>query len=276
MMERGRKESLRRKLVNPSLAIMNEISNQIIELGEDFPRDLLEIFIQNIRNGRHPDKSILLKVVISLRNKELYQASKFIFFNGIWDKIELLKANIPDPEIEQRLANSLVDYFTGDFVIRKEIVESLRDYGTIECLDGLYALEFDYDPKFKTDLSIQKGLDSSSIGIDLDDFDSLTEDEKESLFKAGVNNMVRGVDINFGKLLKDSIKVISERNKIPNRDWCYSETSTSVYLISYNNALIKSKEKYRDDFRGALNSIRQSLEALLKHVVYELPRIAFN
>lgn len=106
MMERGRKESLRRKLVNPSLAMMNEISNQIIELGEDFPRDLLEIFIQNIKNGRHPDKSILLKVVVSLRDKELYQASKFIFINGVWDKIELLKSNIPDPEIEQRLTNS--------------------------------------------------------------------------------------------------------------------------------------------------------------------------
>jgi len=269
MMERGRKESLRRKLVNPSLALMNEISNQIIELGEDFPKDLLEIYIKNIVNGCHPDKSVLLKVVVALQNKELYQASKLIFINGVWDKIELLKANIPDPEIEQKLTNSLVDYFTGDFVIRKEIVESLRDYGTIECLDGLYALEFDYDPKFKTDLSIQKGLDNSGIGIDLDDFDSLTEDEKESLFKAGVNNMVRGVDITFGKLLKDSIKVISERNKMPHRDWCDSEASTSVYLMSYNNALIKSKEKYRDDFRGALNSIRQSLEALLKHVVYE-------
>ena len=46
MMERGRKESLRRKLVNPSPALMNEISNQIIELGEDFPKDLLEIYIK--------------------------------------------------------------------------------------------------------------------------------------------------------------------------------------------------------------------------------------
>jgi hypothetical protein len=73
-MERGRKESLRRKLVNPSLALMNEISNQIIELGEDFPKDLLEIYIKNIVNGCHPDKSVLLKVVVALQNKELYNS----------------------------------------------------------------------------------------------------------------------------------------------------------------------------------------------------------
>ncbi len=269
MMERGRKESLRRKLVNPSPALMNEISKQIIELGEDFPKDLLEIYIKNIVNGRHPDKSVLLKVVVALRNKELYQASKLIFINGVWDKIELLKANIPDPEIEQKLTNSLVDYFTGDFVIRKEIVECLRDYGSIECLDSLYGLEFDYDPKYKTDIAIQKGLDKLDIEIDFGDVESLTEEEKRTLVRRGADNLIRGVDINFGKLLKDSIKVISQRNKTPKQDWNVEKDLTSAYFKSYNYALVKAKEKYRDDFRGALNAIRQSLEALLKHIVHE-------
>lgn len=268
-MERGRIESLRRKLVNPNAILMNEISHQIIELGDAFPKDLLEVYIKNIDIGRYPDKSVLLKVVIALRNRELYHVSKLIFINSVWDKIELLKADIPDPEIEQKLTDSLLNYFSENFVIRKEIVETLRDYGSIHCLDSLYAFEFDYDPKFKTDTSIQKGLDSSDVVINLDNFDSLTEDEKVTLFKTGVNNLVRRVDITFGKLLKDSIKAISERNKNPNQDWKNSEVSPSVYLANYNIALIKAKEKYQVDYNGALNAIRQSLEALLKHVVYD-------
>lgn len=268
-MERGRKESLRRKLANPNRTTMNDISSQIIELRDNFPQDLLDTFIKNIKNGYYPDRSVHLKVVISLRNKNLYQASKSVLINGVWDKIELIKADIPDPEIEQRLTNSLIDYFVDDFVIRKEIVECLRDYGSIECLDSLYGLEFDYDPKYKTDIAIQKGLDKLNIEIDFDDVESLTDEEKRTLVRRGADNLIRGVDITFGKLLKDSIKVISQRNKTPKQDWFAQKDLISVYLKSYNYALIKAKEKYRDDFRGALNATRQSLEALLKHIVYE-------
>lgn len=269
MIERGRKESLRRKLVNPTRETMNDISHQIIELRENFPKELLETFIQKIENGFYPDKSVLIKLVVSLRNKELYEASKSVLINGVWDKIELLKADIPDPEIEQRLTNSLIDYFVDDFVIRKEIVECLRDYGSIECLDSLYGLEFDYDPKYKTDIAIQKGLEKLDIEIDFDDVESLTDEEKRTLVRRGADKLIRDVDITFGKLLKDSIKVISQRNKTSKQDWRTQNDLNSVYLKSYNYSLIKAKEKYRDDFKGALNATRQSLEALLKHIVYE-------
>ena len=49
MMEKGRHESLRRKLTDPSIDSMKNISNQIIELGEKFPIDLLSLYIQNIK-----------------------------------------------------------------------------------------------------------------------------------------------------------------------------------------------------------------------------------
>lgn len=269
MMEKGRHESLRRKLINPSMDSMKDISIQIIELGEKFPIDLLSLYIQNIKNGHYPDQSILLKVVITLRNKEIYLASKTDLVRGSDNLINLLKANIPDPEIERLLVTKLTRSINdNDYPARRAVVEALRDYGSIGCLDDLYAIEFDYDPKFKTDLSIQKGLDGSNIEPEYKDFDSLTESEQEALAWNKINNMVRSIDIRFGELLKEAIKVIAERNKIPNFDWCGPESSTSIYLQGYNTAITKAKQNYHEDFSVTLNSIRQSLEALLKHIAF--------
>jgi hypothetical protein len=269
MMEKGRHESLRRKLINPSMDSMKDISIQIVEIGEKFPIDLLSLYIKNIRNGLYPDRSELLKVVIALRNKEMYLACKTDLVKGSDNLINLLKANIPDPEIEQLLVAELVrSNNNNDYPTRRAIIESLRDYGSIGCLDDLYAIEFDYDPKFKTDRSIQKGLNGSNIEPEYKDFDSLTESERETLGRNKINNLVRSLDISFGELLKEAIKVIAERNKIPNFDWCGPESSTSIYLQGYNTAITKAKQKYREDFSVALNSIRQSLEALLKHIAF--------
>jgi len=257
-MERGRIESLKRKLINPkSRVALNDVAEQISELAENCPQEIIDLFLGAIKAGSTPDAEILLAVVINTRNKELYLASKSQLLSGVDRSLKLLKAGIPDQDIENYVIGMLENYYLDDAIWRKEIVKTLKDFGTKNSLGALQAIEYDFDPKYKIANTLAE-VEKNSNHIQ-------TEITAENLVK----KFERTIDINFGKLLRESIDVITKQDRKLNY-WIQNNLDDkNCYFLNSQISLDKAKFKSDSDLDGSLNDLRKALEELLKSAVFE-------
>jgi len=262
-MERGRIESLKRNLIRPYADIDN-MPSQIRELAEYCPEEMIKYFLNNISNGIIPSPPVLIELVLSLRDRELYLVSKkYILKNDIDKAIRLLEAEFPDPEIEELLINELPKYIDDFNPWRRFIVTALMNHGSINCLGALQAIEFEFDPKQKrsevlivaTKNSIIDGTSAHASNFDF--VPKMTRLEAQST---------------FGQLLKKAVKTISERNLLPKDDWVITpppiDQSTNTKSIT---ELIAQGENVFCEFKSTLrwDMREKKLNLILQQEVIE-------
>lgn len=257
-MEVGRIESLKRQLKRSKNPLeLDEVVKELLQVQEGCPKVLIDVLREKILQGMLPTQTILVAAVVAWKDKQLYEASKSHIFDE-HELCSLLKAGIPDADIERRLCSCLDENHDGDMtwsLRRVSIVEALRDAGSIECLETLQAMEYDHDGRYKTaSLVLSNGGDSPN-SIDPFDF--------EKQLKSAQNK----IDFNFGELLRQSISRVRTRNTPVPSNWVRDHDMEDNFFSSALVYIEKSNGHLNSDLDASANHLRKALEALLKEII---------
>jgi hypothetical protein len=255
-MEEGRVESLKNRLkFTTSWTEYDLLIKEIADLGNLCPREILELTIANIKNSKVPSQELLTDLVIKLDSKELYFASKKHLIHSYRLCAELMKAGIPDPDIENAMISRLLEFYKNDQIHRKEVVKALKDYGSITSLKPLKAIEYELHSIAQVGKIILTKSDSKNEI----DFEDMTDEDKKKITESFLANLNRQIQIDFYNLVKDAITVITERNCEAKTLWIDSKDDlekvlpkthiSNVELLS----LIKKGESRSTEFKQTLS-----------------------
>lgn len=248
-MERGRLISLHKRISRGEVRqVIDElIRSEPCEFPEEILSDLLDIFSSHEEFYLGFDVAIAL--VLKTYDERIYRAVKrrSSIFQTPDTLCKLLQAGIPDSKIEQKI----VDYVLGTRLEPTGMVEMslkvLREHGSIDVLDTLLAIEFEFFSEYKIAQILK---------------------ESETFWAEGV---VRDHKIQIGDLLRDTIRAVRERQSQARNDWGDAgvPTVTSVDPLAGFSRHRESAEKQlrQGDPEASLNYIRKALEALLKAVI---------
>lgn len=249
-MERNRIEYLKRKLKNIDLHQFLDLTDELLREGDQCPEEIWAVYRNRVSINFHPGANVLTKIIIKNKDIILYEISKEIIQQDRWATIDLLRARIPDSEIEKRICGYLDDK-PGDLILRKAVLEVLKDYGSIECLGTLQAFEYHHDPDFK---AAQVIIGSMSKATESEDNLSLGDWQK---------NLERTLAFEHGLLARKAIEAVSARNQPAIPQMVGHSISGSPFILARMHSE-KASGKLDHDLGGALNDIRKATEALLK------------
>lgn len=259
-MERGQLLSIKRKI---SQGQLSEVIVEVLNEGRILPNELIILIREAIKEGQLLDSRSLGRLVILTRDRDLFlmQEPRKSMLSDYSVLLTLLEAGIPDKSIEQRLCEKLdLDFENNQYGFRQFILESLRDYGTISSLETLEAIEYDFFSRYKLAETILNGH----------------QDPSPELSSEFVEHLERKTDVFLGKLLKETIKAVRQRNDLGDDLWglLYKKSDPFDRAVKYRN---KSNEQLEDqedheDLGSSLNSLRKATEAMLKTVI-ELEKI---
>lgn len=260
-MERGRIEALKLRLKwQTAWTERDSVLREMLSVDEDDPalHELVSVLCELLRAGQRVNGDLLTDLIVKTRSDELYRSARSPNAEGpilTFDPIRasrLLAARIPDPEIEDWLCIDLERRWKEDIVWRKQIVEALKDHGSIDCLPVMYAIEYEFSGRFKAAKTI------SEAGADRD----APED-----FESWERQVGRKVDIAFGELLREAIARISARGD-PHPATAFGlHSAVKKRFARADEHLSMSKDA---DIAGRLNALRRALESVLKEVIKEL------
>jgi len=255
-MEEGRVESLKNRLkFTSSWTVYDALIKEIADLGNTCPREILQIVITNIENSKLPSQDLLTQLIINFDSKDLYFASKKHLMHSYRLCAELMKAGIPDPDIENSMLSRLLELYKNDQIHRKEIVEVLKEYGSISSLKSLKAIEYELHPIAQVGKIFLPGSDSKNEV----NFEEMTDEDKEKIARSFLVNLNRQIDIDFYNLVKDAITKITERNCEAKTLWIDSKEDLEKVLlkthISHSELLnlIKKGESRSTEFKQTLS-----------------------
>jgi len=255
-MEEGRIESLKNRLkFTSSWVEYDALIKEIADLGKLCPREILQIVIANIENSKLPSQDLLTNLIINFDSKDLYFVSKKHLIHNYRLCAELMKAGIPDPEIENSMVRRLLEFYKNDQIHRKEIVKVLKDYGSITSLQSLKAIEYELHSIAQVGKIFLPNSDSKNEI----NFEEMTDEDKEKIAQSFLANLNRQIDIEFYNLVKDAIAKITERNCEPKILWIDSKEDLEKVLpkmhISHGELLnlIKKGESRSTEFKQTLS-----------------------
>ena len=250
-MEKGRILSLKRQITSGKLG---DVVQLLLDEGNGIPEELECEIHKELVAGRLLDSKTMGRLVILTRSKVLYQLSvpRSMMLSSADVLGNLLEAKIPDPEIEEKICERLVhDFETKNYGFMQFLLEKLRDHGSVQSLEPLELIEYDFYPKHET----AKSLHSTAIDYKVDGFDVWAE------------NKIREVDVFLGNLLKETIRKVRERNQISDDSWSVSQINKLQNEYPFQRAVgyMALAEGHVDrDLGAALNSVRKATEAVLK------------
>jgi len=256
--ERGQIAALKRKIKNADSSTMVKIVHPLLDQKEEIPAEVIQALRDRIQQGVYLDSFVMADLIVRSKDYDLYQIphTKAMTLGNVDALIKLLSAEIPDGEIEERLCADLERRIDGnDPVWRKYIVEALRDFGSIECLELLEAIDYEFDPKFKTASIITKALDATStIGVPED-------------FRKWGARITSEVDLAFGELVKEAIISVRDRNRPRPPKWSYKPCSSTSVFSDARDYADKASSHLNSDLGSALNNLRKATESLLKTLI---------
>jgi hypothetical protein len=257
-MERGRIESLKRRLQGSNSLDFQKVADELLRDLEQVPTELLAVFKSRLAVGAMVSADVLAQFVIRTRDRTLYEIPqvKSALLSNIMILPRLLEARIPDEEIEKRVCADLeMRMKSEDAIFRRICVEALRDFGSLECLGTLEAVEYDFHGKYKAADVIQSASDATG-----------TADRVTSLLEYS-QSLMRSVDIAFGRLLKEAISEVRVRAATPLRDWGEEMVADSDPFAASRRYLHLARGSLDSDLGAALNNARKALESLLKATI---------
>lgn len=248
-MERGRVQSLKRRIGLADHSKLKEIADELLSEGSQTPKELVEALTQRLRKEEYLDSSTMGKLIVLFRDRDLYQVphTKSMFLDNVDVLVAFLRAGIPDRQIEERLCERLArDFDKNAYGFRQFILEALRDCGSIDCLDTLEAIDYDFHGHYRTTQTV---VDALGGGISTAD------------------SMNYGADLTLGRLVKECISAVQARNFLGEYEWS-DPPPPGIALFSQVDEYIALARGHLDGDPGAaLNNIRKAIESLLKTVI---------
>lgn len=255
-MERGRLFSLKRRI---SQGKLRDVVGEILSLDERLPDELVVSIREALAAGQVLDSGSLGKLVISTRDRSLFQIPEVhTTILSSWDVLgKLLHAGIPDKSIERRLCEELASDFDQNRYDRRQfMLEALRDCGTIDSLDTLEAIEYDFFGRHKLAESVLNGL----------------PDVPPTLSPEFVEHTIKKTDIFLGRLIKETIEAARQRNEVGDDLWGLLAQRGDPFSRAGKYRDAADKHLKNDDLGASLNYVRKATEAMLKTVI-ELQKI---
>lgn len=265
-MERGRFLSLKRKIDQANASLLAQVAEELLCEGEAVPSDLVVALTLRLSSGAYLNSWTLGKLVVLSRNRDLYEVphTKNILLGSIDVLVDFLRAGIPDREIEVRICERLMrDFEENSYGRRDFCLIGLRDYGSINCLDTLEAIDFDFHGRFQTAKTVAEALDQNS-----------RRDESEITFMEWSDAVIRNTDLMLGARIKEAIEAVRSRNLQPKYEWSDQVSPESVqipletdFFEQANGYLELARIQLDTDLGSSLNNIRKATESLLKTVI---------
>ena len=258
IMERGRIQSLKRRISRANDLTLSEIAQELISEGHQPPVEVFGALRERIMKGAYIDSRKMSKLIILSRDRDLYQIphTKVMLHGNVEALVDLLRARIPDRAIEDRLCERLAnDFEQNAYGFREFVLVALKDYGSIKCLDTLEAIDFDFHGRFQTAKTVDDALKNQPISQSM---------ESPSDFGWRV---LREVDVMLGKLLKEAITSVRERNFLGEDMWSEESKKPASKFHRANIYIDLARGHLSDDLGAALNNIRKATEYLLKSVI---------
>jgi hypothetical protein len=250
-MERGQLLSLQRKI---SQGKLRDVKVEILNFEGNLPSELVTSILDAIASGYLLDSLSLGKLIIRTRDRSLFLIAKKsgILSGGSQVLTELLRAGIPDKDIEQRLCERLaVEFEQKSWGYRQYILEALRDCGSVSCLDTLEAIEYDFSP----DAFVAK----TSLEALPEVLASLTEEYCQQISSEAT--------VYIYGLLKETIAAIRQRNEEANDLWGVIERQGDPFSRSVKWRNLAANHLVQGDFGASLNYLRKATESTLKIVI---------
>ncbi len=265
-MERGRFLSLKRKIDQADGSLLEQIGEELLSEGEAAPLELIAALTLRLTRGAYIYSRTLAKLVILFRNQDLYEVphTKSMLLGSIDVLVDFLRASIPDREIEVRICERLMhDFEKNSYGFREYCLIGLRDYGSINCLDTLEAIDFDFHGRFQTARTVDEALEQNS-----------RYDKSEISFTDWSDAVIRNTDLVLGERIKEAIAAVRSRNLQPKYEWSDQVTPVSVHVPletvffeQANGYLELARIQLDTDLGSSLNNIRKATESLLKTVI---------
>lgn len=250
-MEKGRLLSLTRKI---SQGKLREIIDEINAQDGSLPVELVTSIREATAAGQLLDNRSLTKLLIRTRDRSLFLIAKSqgILIGGTEELAELLRAGIPDREIEQNLCNRLAsDIERESYGYQQYILEALRDYGSISCLDTLEAIEYDLSPRaFAANTSLK-----------------LYHEPLPPISDEYLQRVINKTTVLIYDLLKETIVAIRLRNEKPNDLWGLRTRQGDPFSRAVKWRNMAESHVNNNDLGATLNYLRKATEALLKTVI---------
>ena len=159
--------------------------------------------------------------------------------------------------IEEALVERLqYEFDNNSYGARTPILEALKDFGSVNSLEILEALDYEYYGKFRT-ASLRSEIQERSV-----------QKEGQESVENKLDIAITNADIDIGKKLKEAIRGVKSRNLSPEYSWA-GQSISSVTIFCKASEYIGKAEKYLDeaDLGEALSNIRKATESLLKSVI---------
>lgn len=256
-MERGRVLSLKRKIGLADGSKIREIVEELIAEEKQAPAEVIDALKERISKGIYIDSWTMGKLIVFSRDRDLYQIPhmKSMVLGNVEVLVDLLHAGIPDGAIEDRLCERLADDFDRNaYGFRQFVMEALRDYGSIKCLDTLEAIDFDFHGRFQTAKTFDDALGKQP-------------GKAGESFSEWGERVIRGTDVMLGKLLKDAISSVRERNLSGEDSWNDEPKQSDSRFPQATGYIDLAHSHLSGDLGAALNNIRKATESLLKSVI---------
>jgi hypothetical protein len=254
--DKGRLLSLKRRIAAGQAFELTELTEELVKLGSPAPEDLVASLAERIEQGQFVVTAAVASLVAVGRHRRLYSAAREHIINDTWALITLLRAEIPDPDIERRLRDELYQVFrSSDDPRRSEILRALAEHGSTDCLDDLEAIRYDFEPRLRTaTLARDTGVTPERIG---------PQDAPDALLQA----VTHQADIAFGENVRIAVRSIRERGKPPVSGWAAAAPPEDPFALSKSYIERAEKHVAGQDYGASLNYCRKALEAVLKSFI---------
>ena len=258
-MERTRVQSLKRKIGKADNSKLEEIAEELISEGAQTPKEVIDALTQRLRDGAILGSLTMGKLIVLFRDRDLYQIphTKAMFLGNVEVLVDLLRSKIPHSEIEEHLCDRLVhDFEENSFGSRQIVLEALRDFGSIKCLDTLEMIDYDFHGRFNTSKYV---------------IDAINANEPNR--QGGISNKKfldrakHRANVMLGNLLEDAISAVSERKVVGEYEWNDQLTQLNSLFPRAAEYIAFAHSHLDDDLGSALNNIRKATEYVLKTVI---------
>lgn len=258
-MDRGRLLSLKRRIAAAQLLELTELTEELVRLGSPVPEDLVAAIAERIERGHYVVTGAVASLVAVSRTRRLYAATREQLIKDTWALIALLRADIPDPDIEKRLCDQLYQVFrSSDDPRRSEILRALEEYGSTDCLDDLEAIRYEFEPRLRT-ARLARDIGAGTERIEL-------QGGPDALFQA----VTHRADITFGEMVGIAVQRIQERGKAPVSGWGPVPPPDDPFALAKSYIERAEQHVTGKDYGASLNYCRKALEAALKSLIKTL------
>jgi hypothetical protein len=255
-LDKGRLLSLKRRIAVAQGFELTELTQELAKLESPAPEDLVGAIAERIERGQYVLTGAVASLVAASCSLRLYAAAREHLIKDTWALITLLRAEIPDPDIEKHLRDELYHVFrSSDNPRRSLILLALEEHGSTDCIDDLETIQYDFEPRLATArVARDIGATPERIG---------PQDGPDGVLQA-VNHRA---DIAFGEKVRTAALRVRERGKPPVRGWAKTAPPDDPFALAKSYLERAEQHIAGQDYGAALNYCRKALEAALKSLI---------